>query len=195
MQLYATPRSHFSRKVRLLLDHLEQPYDLIDVGDVANSDPDQFHSNPTMSVPVLKDGDLWMIESDQIARYIANTYDEKDRFHVSANDADHLNARAIMNAVMANEVKLILAERTGLETNESAFFNKAKLVMNYGLSWLEERADLFNPDKPTYTDFHFISMWDHLALHGLIDLEFQSLKHKAHLINQQALIRQSAPPN
>ncbi|ATH09113.1 hypothetical protein BIY24_14520 [Halobacteriovorax marinus] len=38
MKLYATPRSHFSRKVRILLELYSIPYEFIDVGNVADSD-------------------------------------------------------------------------------------------------------------------------------------------------------------
>lgn len=51
-----TPKSHFARKVRLLLDHLELSYDMVDVGNVAEDNPDNFYGNPLMGVPVFEDG-------------------------------------------------------------------------------------------------------------------------------------------
>ena len=83
MKLFATPKSHFSRKVRLLLDHLELTYELVDVGDVSSAESSLFDGNPALGVPVLEDGEVWMLESDHIAFYLVRTYDPGDRFNIS----------------------------------------------------------------------------------------------------------------
>ena len=195
MKLIATPRSHFSRKVRLLLDHLGLPYELIDVGNVAADELEQFAGNPVMGVPVLEDGDVWMIESDHIARYIAKKYDANDRFAALTEHTDQLNARAVMNGVMANEVKLILSARMGLDPDDHAYFRKAKSSIKQGLSWLEGRPGLFSSDDLSYADFHFISMWDHLELYGLVALDYPSLKNIKIALNGFERVRMSAPPD
>ena len=74
MKLYATPLSHFSRKVRVLMDLYSLPYDLIDIGNVASSDVRDFGNNPMMKVPTLVDDDCWIIESDHIAQYLVEKY-------------------------------------------------------------------------------------------------------------------------
>lgn len=132
MRLYATPLSHYSRKVRLLLDHYEVEYDLVSPGDVSGTDAARFGDNPVMKVPVLEDGDTRLLDSDHIAQYVARKYDPADRFGVLTTDPETLNLRAVMNAVMQEEVKLILAARTGLETTEPPFFRKARLAKRTG---------------------------------------------------------------
>lgn len=42
LRLICTPRSHFSRKVRLLLDALGEPVELLDAGNVADDDARAF---------------------------------------------------------------------------------------------------------------------------------------------------------
>lgn len=194
MKLFATPKSHFSRKVRLLLDHLELPYELVDVGNVAHGAISQFQGNPVMSVPVLEDGDQWMIESDHIASYLARSYGRDDRYAVLTESTDLLNARAVMNGIMANEVKLILSERTGLDPTHHAYFQKAKTSMIKSLEWLEQRAALLNADQAAYLDFHFISMWDHLNTYGLLPLPYPQLEKAAVALGSSQRIRMSAPP-
>lgn len=193
MKLFATPKSHFSRKIRLLLDHMEKPYALVDIGNVADNAPAVFSDNPIMAVPVLEDGDVWMIESDHIAAYIVRTYQPKDPYEVLTTSVTALNARAVMNGIMGNEVKVILADRTGLDPKPHAYFQKALKAMTQSLNWLEERAPLFANEALTYLDFQFISMWDHLKLYGVVPLDYPQLAAVAQRLSDNKMINQSKP--
>lgn len=193
MKLFATPKSHFSRKVRLLLDHMGKDYELVDVGNVASNTTGDFSGNPAMSVPVLEDGTAWMIESDHIAAYIVREYDGADPYAVLTDSVDVLNARAVMNGIMANEVKLILSARMGLDPSPHPYFQKAKNAIIQSLSWLESRADLFNGKALTYADFHFISMWDHLKLYGLVEMDYHKLSSVATALALDETTRLSMP--
>lgn len=193
MQLYATPLSHFSRKVRLLLDHYELDYEFVHVGNVADAKPATFHGNPVMKVPVLVDDGRWLIESDHIAAYIVRKHDPEDRYRVLATDADTLNLRAVLNAMMAEEVKLILAERTGLATSPHAFFAKAREAIGNGLAWLNDRAEQFNPANPGYREFHLVCLWDHLRHYELFPLDYPRLAAIATELGEHARVDYSSP--
>src|SRR5688572_19364517 len=101
MKLYFTPRSHFSRKVRILVDAWKLEVELLDVGNVASMGSEAFGPNPLMKVPTLVDGSSSIIDSDHIAQYLVRRHDPQDAFGVLTNDVELLNARAIMNGVMA----------------------------------------------------------------------------------------------
>ena len=193
MKLLATPKSHFSRKVRLLLDHLGLEYELVDVGNVAANALDQFGGNPVMGVPVLEDDSAWLIESDHIAAYLVRAYDPQDRYQVLTHQVDHLNARAVMNGIMNNEVKLILSARTGLDPKPHEYFRKAESSIYGCLAWLEERSHLFDSDELTYSHFHFISLWDHLDLYGLFELNYPNLRNAATRISGNERVEMSTP--
>ncbi len=65
----ATRRSHFARKVRLLLLATKAPHELEWVNDVAAL----FASpNPLMKVPTLLDGEIVVFDSDHIAAYVVH---------------------------------------------------------------------------------------------------------------------------
>lgn len=192
MKLYGTARSHFTRKVRLLLDHLGHDYAMIDIGNVADADPEIFSNNPLMSVPVLRDGGVQLIESDHIAAYLVRTYDSADQYKVLTTQIEHLNARAVFNGAMAAEVRLVLAERTGLETRTAVYFEKARRVISNALDWCEEQPDLFSPDAPTYLDFHFISLWDHAHFYELVEGGWPRLQDLARRLSASDLIQRSA---
>ncbi len=175
MHLFYTPRSHFSRKVRMLLGGLDVHAVLIDIGNVADSNAAMFGSNPLMKVPTLVDGSHTVFDSDHITQYIVRMYDASDRFRVLTNDIDVLNARAVMNGIMSTEVELILAARTGIDTRAHKRFDKMREAITRGLDWLENHADVF-PHEPTYLGFHLTAMWDHLTLYDVCTLDFPRLR-------------------
>ncbi|MEM9055760.1 MAG: glutathione S-transferase family protein [Pseudomonadota bacterium] len=191
MELHGTARSHFTRKVRLLLDHIGLDYRLIDIGNVAAADAETFANNPLMSVPVLHDGDVHLIESDHIAAYLVRKYDPDDHYQVLTTRVERLNTRAVLNGAMAAEVRLVLADRTGLEIKHGVFFEKARAVISNALDWCEERAVLFSPDTPTYLDFHFISLWDHAHFYKLVQGEWQTLQEIAQRLSASELVQRS----
>lgn len=191
--LVGTQRSHFTRKVRLLLDHLEHPYRLKDMGNVADQDPERFGGNPLMSVPVLTDGDMSVFGSDNIASYLVRKLDPSDRFEVMVNDPRILNARSVLNGAMEAEVKLILAERTGLTTNEVIFFDKARHVIENVLNWCDTHSDLFVRTAPTYLQFHFLSFWEHLHLYNVVSGVWPRLSTIAEQIGASEIAAKSSP--
>lgn len=175
MKLYYTPRSHFSRKVRILLDALALDAELVDAGNVAEGAPDPYGPNPLMKVPTLVDGAQAVFDSDHIAAHVVRRHDPADRFAVLATDAQVLNARAVMNGVMAAEVELILAERTGIDTQAHRRFGKLRAAIHQGLGWLDARCGDF-PRSPTYLVFHAVAMWDHLMFYRVVDVASPGLR-------------------
>ena len=192
MQLVYTPRSHFARKVRLLMDALGLRPELVDAGNAAGMDPAQFGPNPLMKVPTLVVGDQVVFESDHIAAWLVRRHDPGDRFAVLASDPDTLNARAVMNGVMGLEAELILAERTGLGTDHPRF-DKMRASLGQGLQWLEARAAMIG-EAPTYPGLHFVAMWDHLALYGLVPLDYPALRARRAACARWPFVDASTPP-
>ncbi len=108
-------------------------------------------------------------------------------------DPLHLNARAVMNGVMAAGTRLVLAARTGLKTKGVAVFKKARTVIRKGLHWLNDQADLLDPQTPTYAVFHFISMWDHVRFYHLMDQDWPRLEAIGDNLRTSPLIAPSRP--
>ena len=183
MKLYATPLSHFARKVRVLLELYAIPYDMINAGNMAEIDMQEQGQNPLMQVPVLIDGDTWLIHSDHIAEYIVRQIDAEDQYKVLITESFHLNTRAIMNGIMDNEVKLVLGERTGIPIEQYVFFDKAKQSIHNALAWLEHNADRFSTENLTYQEIHLICLWQHLAHYNLVSLDYP---HLAQIVSSHA---------
>lgn len=192
MQLFYTPRSHFSRKIRMLVGGLNLDMELLDIGDVAECNAPLFGPNPLMKVPTLVDGKCVIFDSDHIAQYIVRTYDPADRFHVLTTNHNELNARAVMNGVMATEVELILAARTGMNTRAHRRFDKMRESISAGLRWLDRNVQVF-PNEPTYLGFHLIAMWEHLDLYGVCALDFPNVREQATRWNDLPYVTSTKP--
>ena len=145
-----------------------------------------------MKVPTLTDGEVAVFESDHIAQYLVRRFDTEDRFQVLTTDPHQLNLRAVMNGVMAAEVEVILAERTGLDTQGVKRFDKHREVVNQGMGWLESNAGLL-AEQPTYNGFHLVSLWEHLVLYGQYSLDYPSLNRRYQQLTQLDFVAQSSP--
>lgn len=193
MKLYATPLSHFSRKVRILLDLYEINYEFADIGNVAQTDSMIFGGNPILRVPVLADNKNWLWDSDNIAKYIVEKFDPSDRFRVNNRDFNELNVRSVLNGIMSEEVKLIIARRTGLSTEGYEFFDKSKLIIKNGLDWLESNAAAFNSKQHGYLEFHLICLWQHLDYYELTPLPYPNLGRIVESVLTNAIVARSSP--
>lgn len=193
MNLYATPLSHFSRKIRILLDLYAVPYEVIDIGNVAEGPIEKFGNNPLARVPVLVDGSDWMIESDSIAEYIVRKVDPEDRYRVLSRDVPTLNIRAVLNGIMDEEVMVIIARRTHVPTEQYTFFTDALETIQNGLAWLENYSDRFSVLTPGYPEFHLVCVWEHLAYYDLVSLNYEKLKKTVEQIAMLPTIQRSSP--
>ena len=166
MKLYATPLSHFSRKIRILLAELGIPFEWIRTPGVMDATLATYGDNPLLRIPTLVDGDHTLIESDHIARYIVAKFDPRDWFGVTSVEVDALNRLAVTNGVMANEVTILLAKRGGLDITGAVYFDKLASAIEQGLGWLDTRLA---PDAPfDYRDIALICMWQHVEHYGLV---------------------------
>lgn len=191
LQLIHTPRSHFARKVRLLLAALDVDVELVDAVNAAEANPERFGPNPLLKVPTLLDGDRPVFESDHIAMHVVRTRDPGDRFDVLTTDVDVLNARAVLNGVMALEVELILGARSGLDTAQPRF-TKMREAIERSLAWVEAHAAVFER-PPSYLGFHLLAMRDHIALYDLVPLRYPQLQAHADAISRQPYSAASRP--
>jgi glutathione S-transferase len=166
VKLYATPLSHFSRKIRILLAELGIPFEWIRTPGVMDPALATYGDNPLLRIPTLVDGDHTVIESDHIARYIVAKFDPRDWFGVTSVEVDALNRLAVANGVMANEVTILLAQRGGLDITGAVYFAKLLTAIEQGLAWLDARIA---PDTPfDYRDIALICMWQHVEHYGLV---------------------------
>ena len=212
--LFATPLSHFARKVRIVLAELEVPFELRFVPNLLSSDPADFGGNPILRIPTLLHGERWIIESDQIVRYIVETWDPGDRLGCLALDPEQRNVLSILNALMSAEVELILSARSGIENvNSLPFFQRYHAVMEHCLVWLETHgrhqwlgADDADDAKETgakpkrkrafsFLDVTLVAAWEHFNDRQLVpNVErFPWLAERVALFAERPSVAPSSP--
>lgn len=158
--LHGTPRSHFTRIVRMLAHTLDLDVPLVDVGDVGQVAP--FGGNPLMTVPVLEHDGRAIWDTHHICRYLV-AQAGRDPLGVESLDVDGRNTLAVVLGVMGVEVRLILTARAGLPVTGLPF-DKARATILAGLEWLDARTDEAGPFD--YLALTTVAMWDHLLLFG-----------------------------
>lgn len=192
MQLYYTPRSHFSRKVRILLAALAIEVELIDCGNVAEHSPEVFGPNPLMKVPTLLDGQKLVFDSDQICSYIVRRFDEADQYGVLSQQLDIVNTRSVMNGIMTAGVELVLGARSGIDINQYQRYDKLRATITSGLQWLEQHSAIFDL-RPTYLGFHLTAMWDHLKFFAATPLHYPKLEAVVREYSALPFVSESRP--
>ncbi|HMG24372.1 MAG TPA: glutathione S-transferase family protein [Kofleriaceae bacterium] len=162
LQLIGTPLSHFTRKIRMLLAELGVEFEFVRAPGVLAPATASYGGNPLLRVPTLVDGDVTLIDSDHIARYLMRKHDPGDRLGVSSDRVRDLNRLALVNGIMANEVVLILARRGGLTDIEGvAYFRKLTAAIDNALAQLDHDIDVDAPGLD-YGDIATICMWQHI---------------------------------
>lgn len=159
LQLYGTPLSHFTRKIRILLSELRVDYDFVRSPSVLSSAGAAYANNPLRRVPALVDGNASIYDSEHIARYIVNIHDPSDRLGVCSTRPDDLNRLAVANGVMDNEVTYLLTQRAGGDVS-GAYFKKLAASANDGLAWLD--ANAASSSHFGWADIAAVCMWEHL---------------------------------
>ena len=199
VKLVATPLSHYGRKVRILLDLYKIPYEFSSVvgGNVAlTKSPSEVAGNPLMKVPVLFHEDNWVIESDHIASYIVSRVDSSDQYAVETKVLFDLNTRAMLNGIMAEEVKVIVAQRHNVPTHLYSNFGRSIDAVKNGLSWLEQNHNKFNIKTPTYREFHLACCWDHLVYYDFIkemEINYPKINEIVQNISGNPIIYSTSP--
>ena len=167
LRLYGTPLSHFTRKIRILLQELGVDFELVRPTSLLATSTDGYGDNPLMRVPTLEHRGMHVFDSDHIARYVVGAFDPEDRFGVRTEDPRDLNRLAVVHGIMDNEVVLILAKRGGLEDVESVtYFRKLGAAIDSGLAWLDAHTPL-EEARFDYADIATICMWQHVAHYGI----------------------------
>lgn len=144
--------------MRILCHELGLAVELVDAGNVGVSQA--FGGNPLMQVPVLVDGERAIWDSHNVCRYLVER-EGSDPFGIESLDWQGRNLVSVIHGVMSAEVRLVLAERCGMDASVGVFA-KARETLRSGLAWIDERIE--DHDGLTYPAVCAAAMWDHLVL-------------------------------
>jgi glutathione S-transferase len=160
MRLYGTAPSHFTRKVRILLQELSVPFEFVLLDKLLETGPEKFANNPLHMFPVLEHEGKQLIESDLICQYLIERFGkgkELSTFLPSAENAVHDQQRlAIVNGGMSAGVTLVRAKRSGIEKwTDYAYFRQELAAIDAAFAWIEKDLgdrDSYYPGRLTMLD-------------------------------------------
>jgi glutathione S-transferase len=143
MQLYGTPPSHFTRKVRVLLQELGVPYEFVKLEKILETGEEKFASNPLHLFPVLVDGTTTIFDSDAICEYLIERFGAGkgwSSFYPVAENRIHDRQRmVIINGGMSAGVSVVRARRSGIEDwSKHAYLRQEMEAIGGALRWLEK---------------------------------------------------------
>lgn len=142
MKLFGTAPSHFTRKVRVVLQELALPCEMVPIENLMDLGPEHFGQNPLHQIPVLEDGARRLIESDLICEYLLEKHGKPSSpvvFLPRGDRFEQLTRLAVMNGGMASGVKIMRARRSAIPQFERfAFFQQDQASIEAALRWLEK---------------------------------------------------------
>ncbi len=137
MKVYGTYPSHFTRKVRIVLQELRIPYEFSILTNLMAVGEEHFANNPLHQLPILEDGTRKLVESDLICEYLLEKYGHGEMSVYPEGDiVEHKQRLAIMNGGMDSGVKIIRGQRNGI-SNEYPFFQQERAALRSALRWLD----------------------------------------------------------
>ncbi|SFC41644.1 glutathione S-transferase family protein [Pseudoalteromonas denitrificans] len=163
MQLYGSTSSPYVRRIRIWCHEQEINYDFINLNIFDEKDrATLIELNPTRKIPMLKDGEQVIFDSNVIHRYLQHT------FELAPLNWHQENQVTLINACNDSLVEMLICQRSDLDTKQdSLFFNLQNERISEVLSELNQQVA-----NREFTAFDYPEM----SLYCLLDwIEFRAL--------------------
>lgn len=171
MKLIGSTTSPFVRRLRLFLHGVDYEFEQVDIFNPKDR-AILVKENPTLKIPMLKDGDQLILDSGLIYRYLLTKLD------VPALTWDHQNALVSIDSVNDALVNMFIIERSGIDNSEDKmYFNIQRERAVTVFTYLDELAA-----KGNFDEWNYLS----ICLYCLLDWsEFRQrydFSHHSHLM-------------
>jgi len=159
--------------VRVVLQELAIPFDFVALESLMSTEVAHFAQNPLLQLPILEDGKLNLIESDDICEYLFKTYGHQNpeiSLFPTGELFAHKKRLAIMNGGMASGVKLIRAKRSGISW-DYPFFQQEITALKSSLRWLNDDLGnryFYGDDKLTLLEITLMAFADWAVFREMI---------------------------
>jgi glutathione S-transferase len=147
MQLFGSTTSPYVRRLRLFMQDI--PYDFVLV-DIFNSRDraDMQSDNPTLKIPMLKDGDKAILDSGTIYRYLQH------KMGLKALSWEQQNVLTSIDAANDSMVQILILSRSEIDTSsDKMYFRIQRERLDAVFKHLEHQADI-----GMFSQWHYLSM-------------------------------------
>lgn len=141
MKLYGASPSHFTRKVRVVLQELGLPFQFVAVSSLLDDSPETFGSNPLLLIPVLEADGRRLVDSDLICEYLIERHGNKalSLFPREGDLTLHKQRQVIMNGGMSAGAHIMRARRSEIPNfGDYSFYKQEKAAIHAALAWLDK---------------------------------------------------------
>ncbi len=160
MRLYGSPTSPFVRKVRVVLELAEKPYEFT-VLNPHERPAELMAHNPLSRVPtlVLDNGDS-IIDSSLIIRYLLDTHSHLNLISQGDNKWQDLNKVALIDGAMDYCIVMMLEGMR--KTSDANKYDQSWLSIHRTLEWFDQVFEL--PEPLSLVEISLITLLEYIDL-------------------------------
>lgn len=188
MQLFGSTSSPYVRRLRIFMQDIPYEFEQVDIfnsRDRAAIAP----QNPSLKIPMLKDGEQLILDSGVIYQYLVSKYD------LAHLDWDQRNLLSSIDAVNDSLVQLLILSRSEIDVSaDKLYFRIQRERADMVLTHLEAQAK-----QGAFSQWHYLSMslfclLDWIVFRNLHDISaFTHLLELHHQWQQLAICHQTDP--
>lgn len=161
LTLFGSFTSPFVRRTRLLLANTEHEFRPVNIFDADDKEMVK-KVNPTIKIPMLKDGDNYIYDSRVISRYLS------EKLELPKISWEQENLLTTIDAANDTFVQLFLLNKSGLNIKDDLlYFNMQKVRLTQVISFLDEQAK-----AGAFDEWHYPSICLYCLMDWLMFREF-----------------------
>lgn len=174
MQLFGSTSSPYVRRIRVLCHELDIQHEFINLNIFDEKDrATLIELNPTRKIPMLKDGEQVIFDSNIIHRYLKHT------FELAALNWHQENQLTLINSCNDSLVEMLICQRSDLDTKQdSLFFNLQNERITEVLSVLNQQVMNKEFNSFDYPEISLYCLLDWIQFRELTELSvYPALVH------------------
>lgn len=166
MQLYGSTSSPYVRRIRVWCHEQSINYDFINLNIFDEQDRDTLVKlNPTRKIPMLKDGEQVIFDSNTIQRYLQHT------FELAPLNWHQENQLSLINSCNDSLVEMLICQRSDFDTSEDRlFFNLQNERIKEVLAVLNQQVANKEFNAFDYPEVSLYCLLDWIQFRELTDL-------------------------
>lgn len=188
MQLFGSTTSPYARRIRLFMQDVPHEFVMVDIFNSRDRAEIQ-HDNPTLKIPMLKDGQQTVLDSGAIFRYI------QTKLGISPLSWDQQNILTSIDAANDSLVQMLILGRSEIDTSaDKMYFRIQRERLDAVFTHLEGQAI-----KGAFAQWNYLSMslfclLDWILFRQLFDMsDFETLQTLHGQWKQLAICHQTDP--
>lgn len=188
MQLFGSTTSPYARRLRLFMQDIAHEFVHVDIFNSRDRAGIQ-RDNPTLKIPMLKDGEQTVLDSGNIYRYL------QDKLGAPSLTWDQQNLLTIIDAANESLVQLLILSRSEIDvSSDKMYFRIQRERLDVVFSHIEQKAQQGAFDNWDYLSMSLFCLLDWVMFRQLHDISSFTHLSKLHARWSQLAICHKTDP-